>query len=214
MVMFFQHILKGIPKLSPEQVNEIFSKTGLRCNWWRGAGTIDSEQIKEKLSDDNLYWHLERYDEVPQGGDREFWKDTPFISTTAGTAVEDFAARKIYVCDAFWEAAMFATERFGCDGWIFYGYVYVLGKPAVELQEFAEEIRNVHQYARFMRHRREGEFTAKIEIPSVRLRCAEFYRGADVGAQFSRGQRPKPLEVIVNDAYCPPERYANILDAM
>ena len=32
---------------------------------------------------------------------------------------------------------MFATKLFKSDGWIFHGYVYVLGKPSIELQEFA-----------------------------------------------------------------------------
>jgi hypothetical protein len=212
--VFFQYILKGIPKIGSEKVEKIFSETGLRCNWWRSAGSITSEQIKAKLNSDNLYLHLEHYQEVPPGSDRAFCEDTPFISTTAGTAVEDTAAGKLYVHDAFWEAAMFATERFNSDGWIFYGYVYVLGKPAIELQEFAEEVRNFHLYARFLRHRREGEITAKIEIPSVRLQRAEFYRGSKLSEQLMRGQRPKPVKVLLNDTYCPPERYANVLGRM
>jgi hypothetical protein len=212
--MFFQHILKGIPNIESEQVEHILSKTGLRCNWWRRVGSINGEQIKAKLNSHNLYLHLEHYQEVPPGGDRPFFEDTPFISTTAGTAVEDVAAGRLYVHDAFWEAANFATERFDSDGWIFYGYVYVLEKPSIELQEFAEEVRNFHQYARFLRYRREGEITAKIEIPSVRLQCAEFYRGHELGEQLMRGQRPEPVEVLRNDAYCPPERYANVLGQM
>lgn len=209
--MYFQHIVKGIPKLGLEEVRRILSQTGLRCNWWRRVGSITGEQIKAKLNSDNLYLHLEHYQSMLPGGDRPFCEDTPFISTTAGTAVEDAVAGRLYVHDAFWEAANFATERFESDGWIFYGYVYVLEKPSIELQEFAEEVRNFHLYTRFLRYRREGEITAKIEIPSVRLRCAEFYRGPNLGEQLMRGQRPEPVEVLRNDAYCPPERYANVL---
>jgi hypothetical protein len=209
--IYFQHILKGVPKIDADEVGEIFSKTGLRCNWWRRVGSITGEQIKARLNSDNLYLHLEHYHEVPSGGDRPFYEDTPFISTTAGTAVEDAAAGKLYVRDAFWEAANFATETFESNGWIFYGYVYILEKPSIELEEFAEEVRNFHLYTRFLRYRREGEITAKIEIPSVRLRCAEFYRGPKLGEQLMRGQRPEPVEVLRNDAYCPPERYANVL---
>src|SRR6266571_1906383 len=57
--VFFQYILKGIPKIGPEKVEKIFSETGLRCNWWRGVSSITSEQIKAKLNSDNLYLHLE-----------------------------------------------------------------------------------------------------------------------------------------------------------
>ena len=212
--MFFQHILKGIPEIEVKEVERIFAKTGLRCNWWLRTGSITSEQIKAKLNSDNLYRHLEHYQEVPPGGERPFWKDTPFISTTAGTAVEDIEAKKLYIHDAFFEAAKWATKIFESDGWIFYGYVYVLGKPSIELQEFAEEVRNFHLYARFLRNRREGEITAKIEIPSVRLRCAELYHGPGLAEQLSREERPKPVKVVPNDAYCPPERYANILGRM
>jgi hypothetical protein len=214
MAMFFQHILKGIPEIKPEEVERILSKTGIRCNWWRRTRSITGEQIKAKLNSDNLYLHLEHYREVPPGGDRPFWEDTPFISTTAGTAVEDRVAETLYVHDAFWEAAIFATKTFKSEGWIFYGYVYVLGKPSIELQEFAEEVRNFHLYARFLRYRRQGEITAKIEIPSVRLRCAELYNGPKLAEQLGRGEHPEPVKVLLNDAYCPPERYANVLGRM
>jgi hypothetical protein len=212
--MFFQHILKGIPEAKPDDVERILTKTGIRCNWWRRARRIDSDQIKAKLNTGNLYRHLEHYHETPLGGDRPFGEDTPFISTTAGTAVEDHAAETIYLYDAFWEAAIFATRSFRCDGWIFYGYVYVLGKPAVELQEFAEEVRNIHLYPRFLRWRHQGEITAKIEIPAVRLRRAERYHGPTLAEQLSRGEAPEPAEVRPNRAYCPPERYTNILGRM
>jgi len=99
--MFFQYILKGIPELGPNEVERILSKTGIRCNWWRREGSITGEQIKVKLSSDNLYRHLDHYREVPPGGDRPFSEDTPFISTTAGTAIEDRAAETIYIHDAF-----------------------------------------------------------------------------------------------------------------
>jgi len=212
--MFFQHILKGIPEAKPDEVERILTKTGIRCNWWRRARRINSEQIKAKLNTGNLYRHLEHYHEAPLTGDRPFGEDTPFISTTAGTAVEDYAAETIYIYDAFWEAAIFATRSFRCDGWIFYGYVYVLGKPAVELQEFAEEVRNVHLYPQFLRWRHQGEITAKIEIPSVRLRCAELYHGPKLAEQLSRGEQPEPVEVLPNQAYCPPDRYTNILGGL
>lgn len=212
--MFFQNILKGIPQIELEEVERILSTTGLRCNWWRRTGSITGEQIKAKLNSDNLYLHLERYQDVPPGSERPFWEDTPFISTTAGTAVEDRMSEKLYIHDAFWEAAMFATKRFETDGWIFYGYVYVLGKPSIELQEFAEEVRNFHLYARFLQYRHEGEITAKIEIPPVRLRCAELYHGPKLAEQLRRGERPEPTNVLQSDAYCPPERYANILGWM
>jgi hypothetical protein len=212
--VYFQHILKGIPEAEPTEVERILTKTGIRCNWWRRVGRINDEQIKAKLNADNLYRHLEHYHEVPPGADRPFRDDTPFISTTGGTAVEDRAAETIYIHDAFWEAAIFATRTFKLDGWIFYGYVYALGKPAVELQEFAEEVRDFHLYPRFSRWRHQGEITAKIGIPSVRLRCAELYHGPELAEQLRRGKPPAPAEVLHNKDYCPPERYTNILGWM
>jgi len=79
------------------------------------------------------------------------------------------------------------------------------------LQEFAEEVRNVHLYPRFLRWRHQGEITAKIEIPSVRLRCAERYHGPTLAEQLDRGEPPEPAEVRPNPTYCPPGRYTNIL---
>ena len=208
--MFFQRVLKGIPEIDAKRVKQILYDTGIQSNWLRSQ-TISAGEIKAKLNVDNLLWHLSHYKDVMPGDSRPFNEITPFISTTAGTAIEDRDAQRLYVHDAFYEAAKFATREFKRHGWIFYAYVYTLGKPSIELQEFAEEVRDYHVYAKFLKYRPQGEITAKIEIPPVRLHRAEFYRGPQLAAQLTAATKPTPVRTIKNHDYRPPEEYDNIL---
>jgi hypothetical protein len=211
--MFFQYVLKGIHGIDRGQAEEIMSKTGIQCNWLR-SGKASAEAIGSKLTEENLMWHLSRYEDIDPGTGRPFFEATPFISTSAGTVVDDFRRRRIYIRDAFFRAAVFATDRFRSDGWILHGYVYTLGRPSIELQEFAEEVRDLHVHTRWLKYRFEGEITAKMEIPSARLHCARLYQGPDLRAQLRRKEDPQPVDTIENDHYCPPERFTNIRERL
>jgi hypothetical protein len=207
--MFFQHILKGINGINEHEAREILEKTGIQSNWLRASDGISAEEIMDKLTERNLLWHLQRYDRVDRRTNAPFCESTPFISTTAGTVEPDLIRSRNYLHDAFYRAARFATQQFRSGGYIFHGYVYTLGKKAIALQEFAEEVRDLHVYTGYLRYRYEGEVTAKIEIPPVRLHRAEWYWGPTLHEELSLGKDPEKKELL-NPVFRPPEDYSNV----
>jgi hypothetical protein len=209
--MFFQHVLKGIHGIDRDEAVEILHSRGILCNWWLNAKTIKPDEVASKLTEQNLEWHLNRYDKEHPSTKEPFSRHTPFISTTAGTVEPDVARRRNYLRPALLTAALFATNWYAGDGWVFSGYVYTLGKPSVELQEFGEEVRDLHVYLDYLHFRDEGEVVAKIEIPCYRLDWCEFYQGKDLYRQLSSGEEPRTTEPrISNPGYRPPYSYANV----
>jgi hypothetical protein len=97
--MFFQKVLKGIAGLSRQDADATFL-AGIQCNWWRKVRTISPEEIVQKLTADNLDWHLNHYaDPDPRMNNAPFYENTPFISVTAGSVErEEFM---LHVCDAW-----------------------------------------------------------------------------------------------------------------
>lgn len=92
---------------------------------WRTVHLITPEQRIQKLTLQNLDWHLNHYDEPdPLMGNAPFYENTPFISATAGVVERDvFAARNI-VFDPLMTAIQFATRDFTTVGHVFFGYVF------------------------------------------------------------------------------------------
>jgi hypothetical protein len=214
--LFFQYVLKGINGINATQAEQMLKRTGIICNWWRTARTrsFSVEDIAAKLTPTNLDRHLRRYNELDPVTAEPFSNQTPFISTTAGTVEADVRRRKNYLRPAFWTAASFATDGFANSGFIFFGYVFTLGKPALELREFAEEPRDLHIYHDYLEYRDEGEIVAKVHIPSVRLQRCEGYRGPDLHDELRNGIWPPSCHEISNDgpdgSYRPPERFSNV----
>jgi hypothetical protein len=211
--VFFQKVLKGINGLSDPAARGLLD-TGILCNWWRRVRGISPEEIREKLTERNLDWHLNRYDDHDPNTGRSYSDDTPFISTTAGTYERDGVRRRNILFPALWTALSFATREFRGDGHVFFGYVYTLGKVSIELPEFAEEVRDLNVYSRFSPYHTQGEIVAKIEIPSVRLEKVETYSLAKLLADLMSGAPPTPDQTFRNPAFRPPEAYSNIREAL
>lgn len=210
--MIFQRVLKGIPAGKPgepgftdEDAREIVSGRGLVSNWWRNApeNSISPPEIAEKLTEEALHAHLVEYDRVGH--------DTPFISTTAGTVERDVARARNVFFPPLYTALRFATRNFTGDGYLLYAYLFLLGRKSVELEEFAEEVRDVNSYTAFYAWHPEGEIVAKVHIPARRIEKIERYSHAGLQAALNRGSVPKPDETFRDTAmYRDPLQYANV----
>jgi hypothetical protein len=216
--MFFQNILKGIGGLTRAEAEEILNVTGIQCNWIRTEGHAKQRDIARRLNQGELIWHLTRYDEEDDRTGEIFGATSPFISTTAGTSEQSTAMfqERAYSFSAFDTAALFATDDFTDTGWIFFGYVFTLGRQSLEHAEFAEEIRDLHIYSAGYRFHMEGEIVAKLIIPPARLQRCERYSGPVLRQAFESGVKPVlgPEDVIWNKNYADPMRYVNIRDVL
>jgi hypothetical protein len=208
--MYFQKVLKGIAGLDRLGATNAFA-SGIVCNWWRRVGVITPPQVILKLTERNLDWHLNHYDDSdPYEGGAPFSENTPYISATAGTVERDDFARQNIVFDPFITALRFATRDFTVVGHIFHGYVFTLGCQSIELRGFAEEVRELHIYKNYLPFHSEGEITAKIEIPGPQIERLEEYDGPAALQDLIGGYIPAPLFTAVNGLYASPEQYCNI----
>ncbi len=217
--MFFQKILKGISGLTPDQAAEVLTVTGIESNWIRTRGSPGQQKVAERITHEELHWHLTRYDETDVRTGEPFGRTSPFISTTGGTSEQGSMAgeERAYVFSAFDLAAWFATVEYTQSGWIFYGYVFTIGRPSVEHAEFAEEVRDLHSYPSGYRFHHEGELVAKLVIPPSRLERCEFYRGPELRRALEAGERPILTDEDITwnrSNYVDPMRYVNIRDVL
>ena len=163
------------------------------------------------MTERNLLRHLNNYDEPdPQFNNEPFCEHTPFISATAGAVERDAFLQLNRIYPPFMTALQFATRNFTDDGYIYYGYVYTLGKKSVELEEFAEEVRELNIYTSFLPYQLEGEIAAKIVIPPVNLEKYEKYRGPEALIELAHGQKPTPMDVQFNSDFAEPDRFTNL----
>lgn len=216
--MIFQKVVKGISGIDPADAKDIIDK-GIKSNWYRMAGTILEEEKKIHLTDKNLDLHLNRYHQnVPVGNPLysihkgKFGEVSPFISTTAGVVQRNEAERKNIVFSSYMTALRFATSNFRKSGFIFYTYVITVGKKAVKMEQFAEDIRNLNVYKEFQQYNSQGEVMAKIIIPSVQIEKAEMYVGTEVIKQMRSRVPIVPKLVLENKDYQAPEQFSNIHD--
>jgi hypothetical protein len=218
--MIFQKVLKGITGLSQLQAEKIVLEDGILCNWWRSKGNITSFEIKKQLTEANLLHHLNDYNvPLPPGHEWNAYGTTygdvsPFISTTAGAIQRDEYKRQNIFCSPLITAIDFATSGFATEGYLFYAYVMTIGRKSIPLDEFAEEVRELHIYSDWLPYYREGEITAKLCIPSVNIEKAEFYDGIEALRDFKNGVSPNPIRTISNKSYVAPENFANIREIL
>ena len=212
--MIIQKVIKGIPRISEAQVNQIL-RTGIVCNWWRKVGTLPANEIPLRLTPRNLEWHQNHYTAPdPLEGGELFGRHTPFISTTAGTVERDTFA-KTNIMHPAWEVALpFATESLSTDGYLFYCYLFIIGRPAVPLEAFAEEVRELNVYTAFSPFQPEGEITAKIIIPPAQIEYAEFWRVEDIRDALDQGSLPMPANTLPNNLFVSPNLYNNVRDVL
>lgn len=212
--MIIQQVIKGIGGINDAEAAEIL-KQGIVCNWWRKVNLLPADQIPLRLTQRNLDWHQNHYyasDPLESG--EEFGKHTPFISTTAGTIERDTVNQTSIMTPAWQVALSFATNSGTSDGFLFYCYLLIIGKPTVEYQAFAEELRELNVYTGFSRYQPEGEITAKIIIPPAQIERADFWSKKDAMATVKGGNLPGPGHVIPNPLFVPPEKYNNVRDVL
>lgn len=208
--MFFQKVIKGIAGLNRTHADEVFLN-GIICNWWRNVKVISPAQTVQKLTSENLDWHLNHYDEPdPLMGNAPFYENTPFISATAGVVERDTFAERNWVFDPLMTALQFATRDFTTIGHVFCAYVFTLGRQSIELSEFAEEVRELNIYQNYMPFHHEGEIAAKIQIRAPQIEKWEEYDGPTAEKDWDAGNLPTPSFVRVNPMYAPPEQFCNI----
>jgi hypothetical protein len=176
---------------------------GLLSNWWKTRGTIRREEIQGKLTEAALIDHLVRYERVRD--------ETPFISTTAGTVERDAAMSQNVYFPPMYTALRFATRNFSVDGYVIHAYVFTLGRKSIDLEEFAEEVRDVNTYTAYYTWHPEGEIVAKVNIPSRRIEKVERYGHDGLEDALDSGTVPAPETVIARpDVYRDPYDYANV----
>lgn len=211
--MIIQSVIRGMHGITLTQARTILD-TGIECNLCRNRGPIPYIEIPKVLNERNLEWHQDHYNHndpayIPTPNE-EFRHHTPFISTTAGT-IERRKGQNV-TWRAIDMALRFATDGFKVDGYLFYCDLFVLGRSAVELQAFSEELRELNVRPRYSGYQIEGEILAKILIPPAQIERADFFDVSNVNAALSAGSMPvpDPARSITNSLYVSPSRYSNV----
>jgi hypothetical protein len=207
--MIIQQVIKGLSDLNDQDVDGIFHM-GIVCNWWRTQGHLPQNQVPDRLTEQNLNWHQNSFNRRdPSYGNAPFSANTPFISTTAGTIERDTVNRTNTLTPAWKSALYFATDRWTKDGWLFYCHLFLIGKRAVAMEAFSEELRELNIYTAFSPFYLEGEITAKLVIPSAQIERADFWSLSDARAALASGNLPAASRSITNTYYVPPADYNN-----
>jgi hypothetical protein len=207
--MIIQQVIKGLSNLDDPAVDQIF-QTGIVCNWWRTQGYLPQAQVPDRLTEQNLDWHQNSFTKVDPTYGSRFYVNTPFISTTAGTVERDTVNRTNTLTPAWKIALYFATDRWTTDGWLFYCHLFLIGKRAVAMEAFSEELRELNIYTAFSPFYVEGEITAKLVIPSAQIERAEYWSLSDANAAFAAGNLPAASKTRSNGNYVKPEDYNNL----
>ena len=201
--MIIQQILKGIGNIDELDADRILTQTGIESNWIRNS-SVDLSDWSGRLTDEELEWHLNRFDDhYPATGGR-YSQLTPFISTTAGVYERDPDTADIVPFDPIEVAISFATNEFSRDGFVFHGYVFILERPSIPLVGFAEEVRSLTSFPWYMPYHHEGEITAKIHIPACQLEKYERYDVTPDGGCSLVGSSPD------NPSYRSPWEFCNV----
>lgn len=208
--MFVQRCVKGIrgrTATHPNGLNDAEAKAlltdgcGILSNWWRNNGSITPTGCLQKLTRVNLERHIHDY--------AAFEAETPFISLSAGCVERDDALRLNRIHEATDIALRFATNWGEVHGYLFRCWVVVAPRPAVPVQGVAEDVRNLHTYTRYSDYQREGEITAKINIPATQIESVERWDSNGRGRIARR-----PLWIHLNPHFQPPEVLSNIMEAI
>ena len=213
--MIVQRAIKGIGGISRGEAERIL-RGGIICNWWRNVDPLPNPEIPQRLTERNLHWHQNRYSEPdPLEGGQPFFEHTPFISTTAGTVERDPNQMRNVVHPAWLISLEFATDGWSRDGYLFYCYLFVLGRTTVQHRQFSEELRELNVYTGYSPYQPEGEITAKISIPPTQIEKFVFYSHASIQACFAASQLPTPDDEVPNQGmYRLPEELSNIRDVL
>ena len=207
----FQKVLKGIEAhadIDPALILE----QGLLCSWWRRVSKLPRNEVSGRLNHSELLKHLNQYNVPVPGQSYTYGQNSPFISTTAGTV--QTSDRHYTNFPAEMTALRFATKNFSVAGFVFRAWLPVLGRPAVPLEAFGEEVRDPHQYPIAYGYHQQGEVVAKILIPPSQIEGYGEFEGPAVATALSAGRPVTPKRQRLNPGYVRPEDYVNVREAL
>ncbi len=140
----------------------------------RDVGTITPQQLRQKLTAQNLDLHVNHFDRPDPATGVPFSKQTPFISLSAGTVERDAVAQTNHVRRARRTALWFGT-RFGQTprAYLYTCWVILAPRRAVEVEGLAEEVRDLNTFRRFSAYQTEGEITAKLCVADNHIQSCE-----------------------------------------
>ncbi len=215
--MIIQRVIRGVAGIDQAQAQQTLND-GILSNLCRYKGPLAYSTIAEVLVDRNVEWHQDHFlDPDPlytKPQNEPFVLHTPFISTTAGT-VERRKGQNV-TWTAFDIALRFATDGLRQSGYLFYCDLFVIGRPAVPIPAFSEELRELNVNPRYTVNQIEGEILAKLLIPAAQIERADYFDVNDVNDALANGRvpTPNPALSLSNSLYFPPSRYSNVRDVL
>jgi hypothetical protein len=216
--MFVQECIKGINGIGPDQAEYILRLEGLTCNWWRarskpGVKPIAAHDIGKRLTRDNLFLHVNAYDDQHPNLPGMVREETPFVSLTAGTVSQRVFSMTNTTWSALETAMSFATNHGTYEGdecYLFYCWVIVGLRPAVGVRSLAEEVRELKTYRNFSLFQTEGEIIAKMDFPARQIKKFERY---EVLGTFEN-QQHRLIEDMPNPDYIDPSMVVNLREVL
>jgi hypothetical protein len=189
---------------------------GILCNWWlhEQRHILPVNEIPKRLTEENLYWHQNKYSSIHPSTGRPFSEQTPFISTTAGTVERQYFLRTNRIHDASTTAMQFATKNGRQTGIVFFCYVFIIGKKSIGHQGLAEELRELNIYTRYSPWHNQGEIAAKIIIPPAQIAGAEVWLNLDFQYARNNGKSLRQAIFVPNPTYLKPDDYHNIRELL
>jgi len=95
--MIIQQVLKGISGIDEDDVQGIFA-SGITCNWWRKVGLLPSAEIPLRLTERNLHWHQNRYDDPDPSEKMKSFQSTLHSSPPRPEALSETHSIKSTIC--------------------------------------------------------------------------------------------------------------------
>jgi hypothetical protein len=183
----------------------IDSHVGIVCNWWSDTRSISQADKSKKLTPAALDMHVNHFSSRDPLTGRPFSEVTPFISIACGTISRDMAARTNEVHSALETALLYGT-RFGKQnvGYLYWCWVIVGPRAAVEVEGVAEEVRDLNTYRAYSAFQNEGEVTAKVVIPVNHIQRCEKWVWDRAAKDFRRSWTHQ------NPSFTPPETLSNV----
>ena len=164
--MVIQWCLKGIserPTFGDTEA-EALLYSGIKSSWLFNNPTVPIElaipTVQGLLGLTALLTHVNNYAAVRT--------TSPYISLSAGVVLRDTAVgtRKF---PAWRSAADFATEWGRSPGYVYRLWTIVSPKPAPEIMNVSDELRNLNLFDAAWKYQKQGEVTAKLVIPPVQI---------------------------------------------
>jgi hypothetical protein len=196
--MVIQWCLKGIserPTFGDTEA-EALLYSGIKSSWLFNNPTVPIElaipTVQGLLGLTALLTHVNNYAAVRT--------TSPYISLSAGVVLRDTAVgtRKF---PAWRSAADFATEWGRSPGYVYRLWTIVSPKPAPEIMNVSDELRNLNLFDAAWKYQKQGEVTAKLVIPPVQIEYVMKVGSDRIPTGFRRD----------NSRFVKPETISNLL---